>query len=521
MEFSDPLGNILSERKVLIVEFNESTHHLGTSIELAFRLSRFNDVSYLHMGSYVSSHWLNSGFDKLPKSLLRNRSFSRQLLKTLKAVGCPFSVLTPQIASSLTLERLAYPLMSNLKSIDSSLAIEFMGVFFGKGLLSELITVLATKNPFPLSRKNACIAAQILKSQIQSILSVEAIIDDFDSLVIFNGRSGCEFALKKLASMRKIKYFFYERGGNSSKFFFADFTPHEMQCRWREQQSFFDSLVDLSAVVRKGKAFYDKRLASGDTSWESFTSNQYPSLSARLQHSIDSAQSSNRMVVSFFVSTDYESAMLDGIEPPFLAWNQSQQEALRQLADVCKELDCLLIVRQHPNFKNSSDEDRRSWLVFGEQLRSEFGSIYINSDSRESTYDLVSKSDIVITGFSTVGVESLYLGTPSATLNDAFYSFLCPEIPVLSSPELLRNYLVNMLASSSGSKETEVQKPLSALKYGFWASENGFDFNLFRSQGFHAGFIPGIAFPSRFSFLGLSLLWLKRCFRKSLNLIRI
>ena len=54
MEFTQSTLDKICDKKILVISFTAMTPHLETSLEITRRLSVRNNVSYAHLGKYVT-----------------------------------------------------------------------------------------------------------------------------------------------------------------------------------------------------------------------------------------------------------------------------------------------------------------------------------------------------------------------------------------------------------------------------------------------------------------------------------
>ena len=90
----------------------------------------------------------------------------------------------------------------------------------------------------------------------------------------------------------------------------------------------------------------------------------------------------------------------------------------------------LLIIRVHPSFKNSNFENS-FWSKYESNKI-----ILVKSQSKINSFDLMKKSDFVITYGSTLAVHAAYNNIPSITLRK--HAFSCSN--VLIEPKNKKNY---------------------------------------------------------------------------------
>lgn len=127
-------------------------------------------------------------------------------------------------------------------------------------------------------------------------------------------------------------------------------------------------------------------------------------------------------VVTLFGSSDWEIGMLKsygGVSATF----DSQEEWMRDTAQICAEAGYYLIIRHHPllagtaSYPRASDFLREVFRInrtLGKNVR------VIMPAERISSYDLIWNSDAAVNSFSTIGGESLVRGLATVCVGDSF-----------------------------------------------------------------------------------------------------
>jgi len=143
-----------------------------------------------------------------------------------------------------------------------------------------------------------------------------------------------------------------------------------------------------------------------------------------------------------------------------------------------------LIVRVHPRLARVNSPDLSEWdeLRFLEGSRSHV--FVLESSSLVSTYDLIDRVDAVVVYHSTVGIESVFWGTPSILLSDTSFDSINASVYRARSCQELFCHLTNL--------DNIIALPDTALPYGhFWATY-GIPFKFYRPNGLFSGQFLGI-----------------------------
>ncbi len=167
-----------------------------------------------------------------------------------------------------------------------------------------------------------------------------------------------------------------------------------------------------------------------------------------------------RKIYSFFTSSN------DELHSLHMGTNDvtPNQEAL--IWDLVKEFtkiehqDKLLIVRVHPNLKNKSRRDRDIYRELEKDIQ-QYDSArqiaFFNFDSNADSYEIIQKSEVVMTISSTVGLEAAYSNIPSFSFGSNFWEHLQISPRLKGVSELWETkYVMPSLAREN------------ALIYAFW-----------------------------------------------------
>lgn len=127
-----------------------------------------------------------------------------------------------------------------------------------------------------------------------------------------------------------------------------------------------------------------------------------------------------RRRVTFFTSSSDE---LLAAGPQWLSPLGTQEEVLTELAEQAARDDRLeLVIRVHPHTLLKNVADQQWWRSFGASLSASV--TVVPPGSTIDSYALAESSALVLSFGSTIGLEAMYWGTPSATLGPSLYDSL-------------------------------------------------------------------------------------------------
>ena len=451
---------------ILLVNFCGMTPHLETSLEIARRLSDFNQVSYIHLGNNIprptlfSSNYLKRKFQLRLRIERAMRYLEKYVDKKSK-----FSWINPKSIVYRT-DKLfrgisKRDLKPKIETLDDLKNLKYKEFDIGIGIASTLISYLRDSNPFPLNSKAKTEFHAQHVSSIKSIIFAELLLDlpaKYDSIVLFNGRYTCENAFKQVALFRNLKIYYYERGYDFKRFFFENYMPHDLTKR-KEEMELLNHFFPAEEINSIGSNFYARK-ASGDGVYErSYVSHQLTKLSDELTSEIKIQRKRNAKIISFFTSSDDEYKFIDANSTRYPYWG-NQILAIRTISSIIKSLGFYLIVRVHPHINQKSKNEQNRWHLASKSIVNQ-GFSWISPNNLESTYQLVRESDLVISSGSTVGIEAIALGKPSIVINECFYDGPTSSVKLCESPELLKECLIDQLTY-------EPPSPSNAYIYATW-----------------------------------------------------
>ena len=219
-----------------------------------------------------------------------------------------------------------------------------------------------------------------------------------------------------------------------------------------------------SIRVQTANLFFQERRKGYQQSWLSFINrqdkNHLPSLPA------------GKRVVAYFSSSDDEYAAVEDL----VIWDRwpNQLTAVKELIKlISKNTDLFLVIRLHPHKAEKNLTDLKEWLTlpFAENV------LLIPPNDPVDTYALIERADVVVTSGSTVGIESVFWGTPSICLGPSLYSHLDAVYLPANQREL-----ESLLLDSSLQVNSE-----KSLPYGYYMSIFGEEFVYYKAESLFSG----------------------------------
>ena len=470
----------IKNKKIIILTAIGITPHIETSLEICQRLIDDNKLFYMHIGSLLpySTLYSTNFFKKniiLKHRIMRANRYINKYIKKNKNLSLlnekDFKKMRNNVNDKL----------ENIKNFDlrDIKKLSFKGYNIGEGIASTIVSLLKDSNPFPLTKQEQRILNKIYISSLISIEITESILEqnNYDTAILFNGRYACEYAMKQVFKKKGINIYYHERGWCENYFFFENYIPNDMSMRKKEILS-LKYKFNKNEINTLGKEFFTRRRNGDGIAWLSFNSNHLDGLSSSVKNKILNAKAKGLKIVSFFTSNEDEFIALEGIKQPFSTW-KNQSEAIKQIAEICKQLNLYLIIRSHPNLQYKSLKENLRWS----QIKNEIENMsfqWINSFEKDSSYELINNSDLIITGGSTIGVEAIAMGKPSLVISECHYDNIFESILFCPNKKLLTDILKDINTFKSVDKD-------SVNLFGLWSLNYGSRFIFFKPKGLFEG----------------------------------
>jgi hypothetical protein len=312
------------------------------------------------------------------------------------------------------------------------------------------------RDSIPCCKHDSKLARKLEEASKRLITSFVQLLRDEnpDRVVIFNGRFLLDSSLWQAANGLSIKVEFLERFSldwNSRYFIFSKPVHSDEYRASVMRHEFKNSQLTQTSKLELARSWFHQRIFGPGSE---FTFNQLEKFEREAQ--VDK-------VISFFHSSEDELFSL-GLNP--VKWS-NQFEAIRDLSSIlANSLTTQLVIRLHPNLRNKSLREQKRWKEFAESNWPK-NVKFIPPESLISSYDLLQKSDKVLTFGSTIGVEATFLGIPSGLLSRALHGSLRVTIPIKDKKEL-RLFITG--------KSHSVISKFDLNSYGYFMAKGGYSF---------------------------------------------
>lgn len=451
----------MQSKRICIVETWNVSPHLETSLEIALsHLQQGDDVYYYFLGQKLkfvellvkecnNLKIIKKSPEKLGLSLIKNKKLFVNFGRCLKQIK---------------LNKLPeFTTMDELKKF------EYEGFKAGLSCASSLHSFLKTSE----------IHVQNYKDLIKRILESGVSVFNFcrkefknkkpDIIYLFNGRFCNTRAIFDASKNLCKKTLIHERGSNKNKYEVYDFFPHDMAkiqdkilASWETSNSKNKSIV--------GTQFFLNQRNKKESYWETFLKYQKSGY-------LPFQKNTKKRLISFFSSSDDEYAAVGDLAN----WGSwiDQKNAVQELIKViANDLSINLIIRLHPHLAEKDKNDLLWWLNL--KLPKNV-SLILPSDPTD-TYSLIEQSDVVLSVGSSVGIESVFWGTPSICLGPSLYAKL-DAVYYPSNLNELKILLNNEKLSCN---------PLKALPFGYYFGTFGKNFKFYKAKTLFSGKFLGI-----------------------------
>jgi hypothetical protein len=453
-------------RNLHIFSFTQHWFHLGSAIE--------NTIEHKHEFEKINGYLFQQHLRCLPIDMHFRFPGSSHFKKSrenimphhLKSeIGAKFSSYSPKM-------KVQPPLSVSLpQDIHSLKRMKIDDMEIGMAIASHLISLTNDSQP------NLSSYYELMRTCIQFFTDVSAWFHEqsfksgIDEIWICNGRTFHEKVISELARRSDLSIKYYEIGGEGlipNRWILHESSPHNRALHQSEiENHFLKTTHSLPAI----------------TKW--FLSHENPSVNkfASIQGINENNDDFNtKPFLVFFSSSDDEVAAVSS------EWDSpwgTQLECVRSLISKFNKQDKYnLIIRVHPNQGNKSKHDRRRWnsLVGGKNVQ-----IYRYSDAVNS-YELLRKSEAVLTHGSTLGVEAAFRKKPQAYLAPCRYDLLVPA-PLLDSDEAVTEWISSLASDKSEENERRFRGSLKWAHYMLTAGMSWRNVKIKQVGGSSYGFV--------------------------------
>ena len=359
---------------------------------------------------------------------------------------------------------------ANFHSLAELKRYELDGFDLGYAALSSLVSI--TRDPDPdIQVEHQSKLQRILHAAWQTYEGTTQYLQENrpDRVYVFNGRFANMRAVLRACQKLQVDCFVHERGCDMFHYdLFQNHLPHDIEkVKERMRKLWADAVPEEREKI--GASWFEERVQRVEKSWYSFVKHQE---AGRLPEEFDPTQQN----VAIFTSSDDEFESIgDQWENPIYGSQLAGVKAVvSSLQEVAPEIRVFL--RVHPNLKNTENERKRQTLAMDSPNLT-----IIGPEAPLDSYALLRAADKVVTFGSSIGIESVYWGTPSILLGPCFYQSLGGTY----TPQTHEEAIDLLLQALSPLDRT------GALVYGFWLQSKGIPFEDFVPNGLFSGLFKG------------------------------
>ena len=360
-------------------------------------------------------------------------------------------------------------LQLEFESVEELIKYQWNEFDIGYAALSSLVSFC--RDPDPDLNEYRDHLRMFLISSWQSFQQSKSILsqNSFDRVYVYNGRFAGMRSTLRACQQLNLDCYLHERGCDGQHFeLLKNHLPHDLE---KIELAIRDAWSQADPVERQviGKSWFDERIERVEKVWHSFTKRQQRE---RLPDNWDPS----RKNVSIFCSSDDEFVAIGDAWKNDLYPNQVDaiESIVRDMG--VRQPETRFYLRMHPNLTNvDNSRCRKMKSMDFENLT------VIHPESEIDTYQLIRKSDIVVSFGSSVGAEAVYWGTPSVLLGPCFYQNLGGVYRSHSHAQTL-----DWLADELEPKDNQ-----GMLMYGHWFQTRGYPHRYFESTGLFNGHFKG------------------------------
>ena len=289
---------------------------------------------------------------------------------------------------------------------------EYRGVNVGVGSISTYISY---------TRDQEVILNRFTRRLIEKQLKAACLIVDFllerfdkarpDKVLVFNGRGIIGRSIIEVCKRYSVDFEAIEISGDKKRIErYKCSLPHSIKYRTKLIQEYWHR-NDRDSLVRKAELFFENKRKGRTTNDKVFTGRQRKGL-------LKDKYLNNTKVIAIFNSSDDE---IKSIGDEWHLSNQyNQSDIVYELVARSKNQKLMFLLRMHPNL----GEVKAPWVKGWDRLKGLGNCIFIEPNSKVSSYDVLDVANVVVVFGSTMGVEAAFSGKPVILFGNAFYQDL-------------------------------------------------------------------------------------------------
>ncbi|WP_445636140.1 FkbM family methyltransferase [Nostoc sp. DSM 114161] len=295
------------------------------------------------------------------------------------------------------------------------------------------------------------------KYLIDGLVTYKALVRLFTNyqptnVFLFNARFAPYRIAFEVARQMKIDVITHERGWTEDSFSFFDNYP-----TWNTQASLncvkaWENITLNNEELVQTKNFFIKREHGLDTNWPAFYNFQTNPIDIRRQLRIPL----DAKIFAVFTSSEDELAALEG-------WGRitTQFDIIASLVEIFRNRNEYLVIRHHPFIggnKNTPIETDSLTKAYKQIFDIPKNVRFVMPCEQLTSYALLWHTDAAIAFFSTVAIEAIARGVPTATLANSYYEKASKYTIEDTSIEYLTQLVDRLLANSARLIEEDLKK---------------------------------------------------------------
>lgn len=290
---------------------------------------------------------------------------------------------------------------------------------------------------------------------------------DIDYGYIFNGRFCYSRAFIAAFESLNKDFYTHERGSSLKKYVtYKNTLPHDINDYANRINDFWtnSSLSKKEKQTIATKWFNDKRNGK-ETDFISFTKKQK-------KNSLPQIVNQYKKIVTIFNSSTFEYDFVSD-DYTYKMYNSQSDGIFKILQALSNYPDVLVIVREHPNLANRNNQQKKDLRII------HFPNYYlITGDQQVSSYELLDRSDVIVTFNSTMGIEATFWGKPSILCSNSIYQ----NLDIAYQPDT-HEEVVDLLLK----KDLKPKDKKDCIKLGYYSSEFGTCFKYYNPETLFSG----------------------------------
>jgi hypothetical protein len=357
------------------------------------------------------------------------------------------------------------------QSVDEVKNITIDNADIGMAALSSVVSVL--REPYPDLQNNMDIIRKNIEASAIVYYSIHNYLAEYkpDVFIMLNGRFSALRPALRAAQALGIESYIHERAAVTGRYSFVrnsyvhdlDQLKSEIHTVWGESEH---SEEEKKSIARE---WFLERLQGIEQAGVSY---EKRNIKDKLPPGFDA----EKINLGVFISSEDEYvAVEDWINPHYKDQNDGIH---RLLIDIHDDDRFAIYIRMHPNLANMDNSQTRRLY----ELSQLYPSVnLINAEDDISSYSLVKHCSMVITYGSTIGVEALFIGTPSILMGRTEYEDLGGCIKPADHMEfirILKDYADNKCLPPTSSGDNAISR------FGYYMKTKGEKFQYVKEYSF-------------------------------------